>query len=110
MADDKPKPLGGIVADLFCRVNDLFLVYQSVLENTERDRTVSLQMRFCFICKKQPFYSMHIIISFCFQGRHFTTGHRILGSMTPALDAKYAQMTYGEHYRKVSHVQFAFLN
>lgn len=53
---------------------------------------------------------MHIIISFRFQGRHFTTGHRILGSMTPALDAKYAQMTYGEHYRKVSHVQFAFLN
>lgn len=45
MADDKPKPLGGIVADLFCRVNDLFLVYQSVLENTERDRTVSLQTR-----------------------------------------------------------------
>ena len=45
MADDKPKPLGGIAADLFCRVNDLFLVYQSVLENTERDRTVSLQMR-----------------------------------------------------------------
>ena len=45
MADDKPKPLGGIVADLFCKVNDLFLVYQSLLENTERDRTVSLQMR-----------------------------------------------------------------
>lgn len=33
-------------------------------------------------------------------GRHFSTGHRILGSLTSALDAKYAQMTYGEHYRK----------
>ena len=37
-----------------------------------------------------------------FQGRHFSTGHRILGNLSSNLDAKYAQMTYGEHYRKVS--------
>ena len=37
-----------------------------------------------------------------FQGRHFSTGHHILGNLSSTLDAKYAQMTYGEHYRKVS--------
>ncbi|KAL9966072.1 hypothetical protein ACROYT_G024085 [Oculina patagonica] len=33
-------------------------------------------------------------------GRHFSTGHHILGNLSSTLDAKYAQMTYGEHYRK----------
>ena len=37
-----------------------------------------------------------------FQGRHFSTGHHILGNLSSTLDAKYAQMTYGEHYRKVN--------
>lgn len=33
-------------------------------------------------------------------GRHFTTGHHILGNLTSTQDVKYAQMSYGEHYRK----------
>lgn len=33
-------------------------------------------------------------------GRHFTTGYRILGNFTSTEDVKYAQMSYGEHYRK----------
>ena len=67
MADDKPKPLGGIVADLFCRVNDLFLVYQSVLENTERDRTVSLQMRPASYVKSNLFIQCISLYHFVFR-------------------------------------------
>lgn len=33
-------------------------------------------------------------------GRHFSSGHHILGNLSSTLDAKYGQMTYGEHYRK----------
>ena len=37
------------------------------------------------------------------QGRHFSSGHHILENLSSTLDAKYAQMTYGELYRKVRH-------
>lgn len=76
MADDKPKPLGGIVADLFCRVNDLFLVYQSLLENTERDRTVSLQTRPASYVKATfLFNAYHYIVLFSGPTFYYRSSH-----------------------------------